>query len=279
MSKIESGFVSLSEIDKYEDWENHRAVVRLELPSYVDRERIGVNLGSLDSVSRFSGIGGILLHGTTGNETTRSVPNIVGHSASGEAFAGRAATEEKAPQFGVSGETMNTPGFAPLPLREVAYHVDLNLDEIGERVKDRGVREAAPWAKELDRVAKQSIGTLGVHHLVFHTRPYTVGVAAFHNADAQLYAMDSHPIDIIMGRDGPNFDIGESVGAFIIRNFALNMYDLLSTRKIRRQFDLGFRWSFFYGPQFDRALILKTMLKFKKFFKPLDGKQEEKALV
>jgi hypothetical protein len=84
-ARIESGFVPLPKVEQEQPEDKIKII--LNLPPYVDQDRIGVNLTGISKLCRLGGIRQLVVIGKTDEETSHVIPEISGMNSDGSAIA------------------------------------------------------------------------------------------------------------------------------------------------------------------------------------------------
>ena len=248
MTNIEKGFIPLPKVEQ--EQLSDKLMVNLNLPPYVDRDRIGIDLERIHRLCRIGGIGRILLIGNSGQETSHTVPQLVGFNSDGSALASKAVAIVSAPVFDQkvvqNGNRTDS--------RVVDIMVNANIDEIGLRVADsrEGLRSASEWAKQLDGGLKKTVRKVGTSNVI-RNRPYLW---------PDFGAVYSSTATVI-------FSLGGNINelSFMLNTFAYGMSRLHS--KLISEQNSDHRFSFIPGPQIDRAIWLNLVLATGKLIKDM----------
>ena len=256
MSRIEKGFYPLSKIEE-EEMPNLK--FDLNLPEYVDKDRIGINLKGIYQMCRVGGIRTLYVAGQSG-ETSSYTPTIVGRSEDGTGYAGKTGIAKKVPTYSSSYEKAT--GNLPFQAKWIDAQVQLNLTEMSDRIQV--VRSTREWSGELNEALRNGISENGQSHLLFG--PDSIDKLRFGVAMG---------VGAIVGSDEslPS-GVGSAVGIAIVNAF-FNVGD--NRRYWREQaWQSGesdpFRWSFFNGIQLDRVAALRGLAKVRTLVKELPEK-------
>ncbi|MFA5933322.1 MAG: hypothetical protein WCV81_03625 [Microgenomates group bacterium] len=222
------------------------------LPNFVDTERIGVNTQAIHRFCRLGGIKHLRVTGNTDGETSSFTPTIVGYDSQGNAYAGKTGIKTIVPTF---TQTSDEDGYSELGMYKphastwVNTNIDLNLNEITKNIEEEerwqgDLRSTDAWSYYLNKSIKNGLTNAGIKHLVWGFSKSEVFRHAFQ------YGM--------MGFFHATFDNGslESlINRVVIGSTLLNLFDAaVASRNIRDH-----RVSIFFGPQLDRAAILKIL--------------------
>src|SRR5437773_240279 len=127
MIEIKNGYIPITEIS------SPKVSINLNLPPWIDPDKIGLNLNRLETFCRIGGIGHLIIAGVTGEETSSTVPMIVGMNEQGGAYAGKA----EAKVASIHSESF-TPDFQGIPHANIWANgkVNINLDEMKQRISN-----------------------------------------------------------------------------------------------------------------------------------------------
>ncbi len=249
MSAIERGFVPLRRME--EEQPSDKFFVNLNLPPYVDRDRIGVDLARIHRLCKIAGINRILLIGESGQETSTVIPQIAGYNPDGSALASRAVAVVNVPTF---DSKTTQEGKARTDSRLIDISVTANMDEIGLRVADsrEGLRSANEWAKHLDGGLRHAVRRGGTSNLL-RNRPH------FNPDLPAITASSIIVLDISDGNPDGLLILGETfvygLSRFFSKSMTLNNPD--------------HRISLIPGPQIDRAIWFNLVLATGKLIKDM----------
>lgn len=252
MSRIESGFVPLPKVEQEQPEPNLE--IRLNLPEYVDQDRIGVNLTQIVRLNDWGGIRRLRVVGKTDMDTSSESPELVGINPDGSAIASKKVAKVTVPTFDSSSRNADWHNYS-IANRWVNAGVNINLDEMSQRLKDKPevVRSPANWAKELDNGIKATIRAKGHMNLLhsMETRDksdYGIMMTVSGIASILLFLSE--------GRIAPFTVVGVWAGSRVV-----------SLARSVAQSD--WRFSFIPGYQIDRAAILSIQSRLKTVVKDL----------
>lgn len=239
--RVERGYHSLSKIEEV----TPRVKLSLNLPEYIDQDKIKVNVRQLHRMMRMGGISTITVVGQSG-EIESTTPSLVGHSPDGTGYAGNKTIVKKVPTSVSSRERQ---GDIDQPLftagRWTDATVTINLSQLQDKLSQEGkLRSPQAWAKELDQAMKEGVAQEGIKHLTLDSASYISFVLAT-------------SFGTLLGTDGV-------VHGTLANNLYYHvMYNVINRIRYKwNDYDTdGYRWSLIAGPQLDRALILKGMEK------------------
>lgn len=262
MSSVERGFVPITEA------QSERVRIDIDLPPFIDKGRIGVNLRNIHLLCQIGGIGHLRIVGVDDAETSSAVPTVLGFDSQGTAYAGKTGTKVNTPiQEGRSLQDMD---------RSASVHsmvwahtlIAVNMEEVANRInRDKrwaeGMRSAEAWSHYLNRGVKEGLSQQSTRHLILNlsTRDklFTgtfVALAIFESALDPNTLPFPYPIDAIIHY----FTIASGFNSIPHFRFGKS--------------DRNVRYSFFSGPELDRALLLKIMAKTKRVIKPIEPRSK-----
>lgn len=237
MHEMENGYVPL------ENAVGSRSTFKISLPDYVDKDAIGVNLRRTDHLAKLGGISHIQVKSVNG-ETSNSVPAIVGINRNGEGLAGKTSLKTEVDQFTVESEKTDRLSI-PHSGSWINTTITLNTNEIEDRIAkndkwERGIRSAEAWAYHLNQSVSTGVTNSGTEHL-------TLGLSRLNWVKTlmQYGIMASFEL-----QNNPTPE-GMLSRVLFVSQF-LNLIDMVSCKAQ----GVEFRYSAFYGPQLDRAIVL-----------------------
>lgn len=255
-SAIERGFVPLPKVEREQPEDNIR--ILLNLPDYVDQDRIGVNLAGIARLCRLGGIQTLIVIGNTGEETSHVIPEVVGLNSDGSAVASKKIAKVTVPTFETKmyDATWRNQQIAS---RWIRLNINMNIDEVALRVSEEqeGVHSVKNWTQELDGGFKVPIRRAGNQNLL-----HDLG-----SLDRQVYAGLGLITALFAGLELANNgspDLGLDIlklGAAI----AVTRAPLLIEALVNQ----NYRFSIFPGHQVDRAVALGILSRTKTLIKDL----------
>jgi hypothetical protein len=259
MQKFEKGFFPLREV---EDREIEGIKVSLNLPDYVDSDKIGVNLRGIYRLCRMGGIGAIRIIGSMDGDISTYAPDIVGMNSDGAAEAGKRGLKRKAPLF--HGEPRLVSQKLPSECSWLDTTINVNLREIKCRIldkKNKKLREPGNWTDDLDKALRTGISSEGTRHLIKdvteNQKGRMLGIAIF-------FASWDY-VDIQLSHASPKIIFPAFIAQLTTLGAAAKVLDRFDYRKHNG----ARKFSLFYGPHFDRAILLKIMSKTNRLIKEL----------
>lgn len=258
-SRIESGFVPLPKVEQEQPEERIR--IHLNLPSYIDQDKIGVNLTGISKLCRLGGIRELVVIGNTGEETSHVIPEIVDLNSDGSAVASKKIAKVAVPTFEMDikdnkGQTEN------ISTRAVNLNIKINIDELASRVteKPEGAHSVKNWTKELDKGFKVPIRKSGnqnlLRNLEWNDRTAYIAAGGF--------SVGVPFIDLFATLRGDIIFLEAQLASVALIVGALKASETLSLRK-----HPDFRYSLFLGYQIDRAIALGISSRTKPLIKDL----------
>lgn len=251
MARLESGFIPLP------DAQSEKIRINLDLPSFIDKHKIGLNLSATESMMQMGGVKHLRISTETEGETTSQEVNIVGFTNQGEAFAGKAKTTN-IPTAQYDSDLNNDGRNMISHCSEwINVNTTFNIDELATRISQdkrwsEGIRSTDAWASYLNKDIKKSIAKEGTHHLVFGLTRSQLLYMAIMDVPFPPYNNISHVIH--------SFLLGNTIGNVLGHVLAkLNAEDA--------------RYSLFFGPEVDRAAILNIMAKVKTLVKKIEPEE------
>lgn len=231
MSQIERGYYPLSTV---ETRDIPKIDFALNLPEYVNTDKIGINIRRIHMMMRLGGINSLRVVGSSG-EVETSAPSIVGHGSDGSAYAGTRAAMKKVPSYTAEREKAGMPQTPYLAGRWVDAKVEVNLSQMQDKLSQAGkLRSAEAWGQELNKAITQGIVEEGIKHVIFDLTPVDYVDLGFANV---------YP-----------FFFGDSVEEIVGYSLAYHTFYNIWHRMFHKRggYSSDFRWSVFSGPQFDR---------------------------
>lgn len=142
--------------DQVAEWTDRASVDHLQLPAWFDRDQFGINLGRLERVANWYGLGTVALASYSG-KTTGYSPEVVGIDGHGTAVAGRLATVVRPDTFRhTAREADGEPEY-----RHPDVTIAVNNPAIDEQLQHKRVnlRDAKARAKLLDKAVRKGLQT------------------------------------------------------------------------------------------------------------------------
>lgn len=224
----------------------------VSLPNFIDTERIGVNTKAIHRFCRLGGIKHLRVTGNAEGETSSFTPTIVGYDSQGNAYAGKTGIKTIVPTFTEDSDEdgYSEPGmYKPHASTWVNTNLDLNLNEISKNIEQeerwqRNFRSTDAWSYYLNKSIKDGITDAGIKHLIW----------GFNKSEVFRHAFQYGMMGFFQATSGNN-TVESFIQRLIFSSTFLNLFDaFVATRNIRDH-----RFSVFFGPQLDRALLLKIL--------------------
>lgn len=267
MSETKNRYIPLDEA-----W-SPRVRLNIKLPNYVGQSNIGVNVSALEKLCRMGGIEHLRVSTVNDQDTSQFVPTVAGFDSQGNAYAAKTGVKVEVPTSTYDTEDDELTETRPHAVRTINVGLNLNTNEIAERIRrderwSTGVRSADGWSHYLNKDIKKAVSATGAKHLTLGVSRYNLYWALFANISAVLVSAGAEPlVNTVFRNWNPHVPaIEEVIFNVIFRNIICNACDYLGYRN-NPKYD--FRLSLFYGPQFDRALLLKVMTTKSTLVKPL----------
>lgn len=261
----ERGFVPIA------DAQSERVFIKISFPEFVEDQKIGVNVREIHRLCQIGGIKRLGVIGIDDLDTSRAVPQVLGFNEQGSAYIGKAVSKQETP-FSQS-HTGDSQGF---------YHTErwadaliaVNMTELKERIAhdkrwSEGVCSPAAWSYYLDKGIKDGISNEGALQLLSLNPKARLAMFAF------VIAVDASmgPENIFLFH--PHLlKIPDPVSLYFANSFAWNTLERLVGRVISNRNNS--RFTLFYGPEVDRAVLLKILTKTRTLVKQIEP-QSRKA--
>ena len=230
-----------------------------KLPEYVKAEKIGVDLERITRLCDLGGIERVVLAGRNDGKTSRIEVGIGKVSASGEATATAASKKTVEPTH--NSHRLAGEDFGPHCIQWTDAFIEMNTKEINQRILDdrrwtRGVRDINAWSKYIDDCLRGGISEVGVKHL-------TLGLSTRNWINLGIQVGLQSTTEVIAG---------PTLTTSIVRLFTISAVMNTLNYALYRDFsDTKYRFSLFYGPQIDMAILLWILSRNKRLVVPLDN--------
>jgi hypothetical protein len=253
-ARIESGFVPLPKVEQEQPEDKIKII--LNLPPYVDQDRIGVNLTGISKLCRLGGIRQLVVIGKTDEETSHVIPEISGMNSDGSAIASKKIARVTVPAFESSSRNSSRRN-QTIAERWINLDIRMNVDEIGLLVSEEtgGVHNVGNWTRELNKGLRTPIRKAGNQNLL-------------HNLECddklryliQLCVTGVFLPIALLANWGLAFDTGFIIGGPIWTQIL---------EGIQRWKDPDYRFSITPGFQIDRAIVLGITSRTRNLIKDL----------
>lgn len=222
--------------------------ITLDLPPFVDQERIGINVRRIQTMMQVGGIRSLHIYDSD-SAVSKVNPNVGGFNLDGSLVAVGAHAIEEVPVFETATEHVLFSQSLMHSGQWADAKIKINRSEIMDRMGNDKVnlRSTDRWSTELDDAVRQGISRIGSRYLVLgldadnrrmFPSPYLYGtsvtVLGEHNDNTENY-------------------ITNNLGISLAFNILGRIFHHQSGSKD------GYRWSLFFGPQIDRAIVLKGL--------------------
>jgi hypothetical protein len=261
-ARVESGFVPLPKVEQEQPEDRIR--ITLNLPGYVDQDRIGVNLTGISKLCRLGGIRQLVVLGKTDEETSHVIPEVSGMNSDGSAMASKKMAKVTVPTFESSVHDYSRRN-KWIGDRWITLNVNMNVDEIGLRVSENegGVHSPKNWARELDKGLRTPIRKAGDQNLL-HDLESSDKNGYFVMAYSAAIAI---PLTISLARGTFNPELGL---VYLLATIAGNRL----REKILTLKDQDHRFALFPGFQVDRAIALGITSRTRNLIKDLSPEKK-----
>jgi hypothetical protein len=252
MFRKESGFIPLPKIEQEQPEEDLE--IKLNLPQYVDQDRIGINTSNIIKLNNWGGIRTLRVVGRYDMETSILIPETAGINSDGSANASKKVTKVEKPTFEGYSSDYNWDTFS-IANRWKNVEINLNIDEIGQRIKDKpeGIRSSKNWTRELDSGINRPLRAEGhknlLHDLEFLDKYSYRNIVIVGGLISSIYYANSGHL---------------TLGGFL--GFYLGDRIVTLVKSINKP---ELRLSLFPGYQIDRAVVLSAMSRLKTIVKDL----------
>lgn len=223
----------------------------LNLPEYLNTDKIGINVRRIHMMMRLGGIRSLTIEGKSG-ETETVTPSIVGGNEEG-AVAGTRAIIKKVPKsMSLRSNESGDREYNSLASKWTDARVIVNLSQMQDELSQAGqLRSEKAWAKEINKAITKELTEQGTKHLLMDMEfwdYFDVAASLGYTGVSTSFHLEEGPLGAIR--------------RLLLYNLGMNIMNrYVFGRKYARYNDDGYRWSAFVGPQFDRAVILQTMAK------------------
>jgi hypothetical protein len=260
MSKFERGYHPLSSV---ESLETPRVAMKLNLPDYVNTDKIGVNVRGMHRMMKLGGINSLSVTGTSG-ERSSVTPVVVG-SDGGSALGAFVGKEVVVATFNTKSRRANPGRYIPAQAEWIDVDLKVNLDEITQRIENRKkrLRDVNAWAHQLNNAISDGIASIGSRHVIGNYDLFQKATSVSLYGTTEMFG--------IAGSVAAHQPIaGNAIGSYFLGTLVGNVTTRNIYQKSRDQDDQnGFRWSLVYGPQVDRAVLLHGLAKSTRVVKEL----------
>ena len=248
-----------------------RIRVTLPFPSWVETDKVGVNIPRTERLMNLGGIRHIRFVGDVDGEHTSAVPVSVGLNTDGSQIAGMGSLRES-----VKMQTLERDG---APDRRASFRnaewtsatIRVNLNEIQRRIHDqnKNLRNAASWTPYLDKSLRWGIRKAGSEHVLTNfTAPQKI-MSFLINIHNNLLMSTNLTIHDILSKHVPTLPNPGYLLFCTAANFALfSMLESVLHGKDDGS-GSGYRLSLFPGYEIDRAAVLQVLSRTKRVVAPI----------
>lgn len=230
----------------------------IQLPDYAPSEELGLDIGRLNRIKRWTGFGHLILN-TYAGDTTEATPVVASLAPDGSATAGSKFSTEEADLYDTD---MTKCTWAHNQFPEYCRPsglVKLNTNEILQRLstdtKTPGaLRDPQAWADQLNSSLTDGVLSLAKQNLYLR-HSIADKIMSFYFAAASAIVCRNYPAEI------PAYTVGMSLVHQTLGRplMARNRYGLSGERML----------SVFPGVSLDRLLITTGLLKASKLIRPI----------
>lgn len=249
MSSIEKGFMPLRKA------QSEQVRFQVSLPEFIDQGGIGVNLREIHRLCQIGGIRRLVVFGVEDVDTSKATPQILGFNSQGSAYMGKAGSNTIIPPT-ESYSAINPESFWRHTQSWRDAVIVVNMDEVSKRITSdekwaEGIRDLKAWSHYLNKGIKDGISKEGVSHLL--KLPDKVSLAIFGVAvttnTAGLWRLEPQSTQFL-----------ELLTNYFLMGAGWNTLDRVFGRKPKLS-DQNTRYTLFWGPEVDRAILLKILTK------------------
>lgn len=257
MSKFERGFVALP------DAVTPEVSISLDLPRYVDQNKIGANLRAIHSLARLGGISQVHVVNAPHDLSGSAAPSIIGYDFYGNAYAGKTSARSTT-LFKLRSTTENEEAIMPARWNKLIIDVDVHSMglTISKNKNAEGVNSPKEWSRQINGVLKKAIREGTRENLTTLTGDDLILALLSHgvslSAAAILDAIDSRPNGVLF------FIVYEG----LIQ--ALSQASKADTKSNEMLTEDGYRRSLFFIPQIDRVLLMELLSRIRTLVKLLE---------
>lgn len=255
-SPVERGFIPLKRIEKEQP--SDIVTISLGMPSFVNKDRIGVNLGRMEGLAKLSGIKRIQIKDSSGDQSLPVELQVAGFNPDGSAMASRSGLQTMVPAYEYKPQILDSG--IPMNQRVINLNISVNLDAIGSQLASsrEAVRSPRGWARELDRGTRELIRRAGRANLMGNVSDEVTTTYAVITTASGLTTLS---VLTEFSISSPPMLFGE---LWLLLYMMFQMADLAKGHKKE-----NYRNSIFLGPQLDRAAALNLLTRSQKLIKEI----------
>ena len=232
--------------------------VDISLPPHLNEEQIGMHVSKVETMCRLGGIKTLRITGKLDQETSSYIPEFGGMDSGGNIYAAKTGVQTAVPVYNSESTIRNKD--VHISQRWVNGVIEINLDEVAARMANDsrlkgGVNSPENWAHQLDGIVKNGVGKIGRDNLTKNLSRtdslIALGIGLVGLMDAvKLLPPESFSHEPSIPTLPALIVSTLYYSAFLsVYNFARNNGSSEDQRRL----------SLFFGPQYDRALILKFL--------------------
>lgn len=265
MSNIEKGFIPITEA------QSERVRFHVSLPEFVDDDKIGVNLRAINRLCQIGGIRRLVVIGAEDLDTSKAVPQILGFNSQGSAYMGKAATKTDEPTSKSISATGQEEWWSH-PQQWANTVIAINMNEVRERIaqeKDwnEGIRSTKAWSHFLNKGIKEGISREGSLQLLSLRNKLSLGIFASFVA---LKSFEIGPIPMLNDYNPHIPALKDLAITYFVWSNSWNTYDRFTRGKRPFLSDNNTRYTLFYGPEVDRAILLNIVSRTRTLVKHIE---------
>jgi len=266
MPEVKNNFVPIDQIN------SERLRVSLKLPPFIPAHQLGINVDRIIWLCDIAGIDHLRVE-SVNQGTSGFLPVVVGMTEQGSAIAGKIGLKTEVKTYSSDADQLdNEIEDRDFTLRQTNAKVSLNIDEVTSQIQEdqtitKGLRSPDPWSNILDQSIKQCLIKEGTNHLLLGlNKREWIGAALFW-AYIGLSSADLDPYSIFLVHRSPHIPTLLQFGLqFLVSRNTVNCFNYFENRFMGNS---KYRFSLFYVPQYDRALIINTLGRAGKIAKTL----------
>jgi len=254
-------------------YRSERVRMQIPFPSWVDTEKMGVNLLKTERLMNIGGIKHIRVVGDVNGERTVSMPVSLGIAPDGSQYAGMIGAKETTKSLSLESKAEG----GRLTFRNAEWTtavVHLNLEEIQRQIDEKkgNLRKADSWIPYLDSALRWGIRKAGTEHLLSHFTTWQKVFIFWVNINSGVLQASKIGVFDIIARLQPHAPSLE----YLLINYSLNFVIWTGLESFLYGFEdksgKGYRLSIFPGYEIDRATILQVLSRTNKLVKPITSK-------
>lgn len=240
--------------------------VNLNLPSWVPTDHIGIDIKRVERLLDLGGIEFLHVKGKGDEETTKTVPTVIGSTESGSLFAGKMGASEQVPDYTLHSSSDSSYGHFIRNTHWSTVDLQINTAQVNQSIRHAGenLKDPKPWAKKLDKIIRHGILNAGTKHLL-------TGFSPFEKIGVLLVTINNGillPLNLSV-QDGLLNSFGKAVTPEkVVMNVTthLIMWNLIYIAMGRKS-----RLNFIPGYEIDRAFLLQILARTLPVIKPFEA--------